>query len=319
MILKIFILSFIMLIIEFIILDLLCYLFLYKLQSPVITLGSRFITLKNIITNNYVQKRNYSSDSKSDLDTESASTELPEVKPVIVYLNTDLDKVSILKDNKGKAGVYRWINNVNGKTYIGSSIDIQSRMYIYFSPRILLDEVKFPTPIYSALRKYGYSSFTLEILEYCDRNDAVKREQYYMDLLQPEYNILKVAGSMLGYKHTEETLKKFNERVVSEETRKNLSKAATGRILTEAEREKLSNIRKGLILSEEIKKKISETSTKLRGVTVKITDLETNEELLFDNITKLATNLNVSRTVVRKCINKGSLLKNRYKIEEQNK
>lgn len=30
-----------------------------------------------------------------------------------------------------------------------------------------------------------------------------------MDLLNPEYNILKTAGSFLGFKHSEETIEKF--------------------------------------------------------------------------------------------------------------
>jgi len=34
----------------------------------------------------------------------------------------------------------------------------------------------------------------------------LSREQYYIDSLNPEYNILKTAGSLLGYKHTEETI-----------------------------------------------------------------------------------------------------------------
>ena len=47
-----------------------------------------------------------------------------------------------------------------------------------------------------------------------------------------EYNILQQAGSSLGFKHSKETLEFFkNHREVSEETRKNLSLAATGRIL----------------------------------------------------------------------------------------
>jgi len=45
--------------------------------------------------------------------------------------------------------------------------------------------------IYKALLKYGYSKFSLEILEYCDPKDLTKREQYYLDLLKPNYNILK--------------------------------------------------------------------------------------------------------------------------------
>jgi hypothetical protein len=62
-----------------------------------------------------------------------------------------------------------------------------------------------------ALLKYGYSNFKLEILEYCLPEDVINREQYYLDLLQPEYNIYKVAGSPSGYKHTEETLAKLRE------------------------------------------------------------------------------------------------------------
>jgi hypothetical protein len=45
----------------------------------------------------------------------------------------------------------------------------------------------------------------LDILEYCEKVKTVilKSEQYYIDLLKPEYNILTKAGSSLGYKHTE--------------------------------------------------------------------------------------------------------------------
>jgi group I intron endonuclease len=65
--------------------------------------------------------------------------------------------------------------------------------------------------ISKALIKYGYSNFTLEILEYCNRSDAIIREQYYLDLCKPEYNLLKVAGSRLGYIHTENTLAKMRD------------------------------------------------------------------------------------------------------------
>jgi len=46
--------------------------------------------------------------------------------------------------------------------------------------------------IYSALLKNGHGSFKLDIIEYCNKADII-REQYYLDLLKPEYNILKVA------------------------------------------------------------------------------------------------------------------------------
>jgi group I intron endonuclease len=65
--------------------------------------------------------------------------------------------------------------------------------------------------INKALLKYGYSNFTLEIIEYCDRKDVLVREQYYLDLCKPEYNILNVAGSSLGYIHSENTRAKMKE------------------------------------------------------------------------------------------------------------
>lgn len=64
--------------------------------------------------------------------------------------------------------------------------------------------------IFRALIKYGYSNFTLEILEYCDKLKVVEREQYYIDVLRPKYNLLKVAGSRFGTKHSEDTRDKMS-------------------------------------------------------------------------------------------------------------
>jgi hypothetical protein len=41
-----------------------------------------------------------------------------------IYLNADKDKLDILKENKGKSGIYLWENIENGKIYIGSSINL---------------------------------------------------------------------------------------------------------------------------------------------------------------------------------------------------
>lgn len=70
--------------------------------------------------------------------------------------------------------------------------------------------------IYRALLKNGYSNFSLEILEYCSPENKFLREQYYMDLLKPDYNVLKTAGSFLGFKHSEETIKKFRIQSVKQ-------------------------------------------------------------------------------------------------------
>ena len=59
--------------------------------------------------------------------------------------------------------------------------------------------------IWGSLLKHGYSIFILEILEYCDTTNIIQREQYYLDNLKPEFNILTVARSSKGFKHSQKT------------------------------------------------------------------------------------------------------------------
>lgn len=59
--------------------------------------------------------------------------------------------------------------------------------------------------IYRSLIKNGYSNFELEILEYCKLDIVLDREQYYLDSFNLEYNILKIVGSLRGFKHREVT------------------------------------------------------------------------------------------------------------------
>jgi len=129
---------------------------------------------------------------------------------VIIYSNAELQKKSILAENKGKSGIYLWTNKVNDKCYVGSSVDLGKRFIKYFS-RSYITDLKNVMLIYKAILAHGYSNFSLEILEYSepDKNIILEREQYYLDLLKPEYNILSTAGSSLGHKHSKETRDKI--------------------------------------------------------------------------------------------------------------
>jgi len=105
-----------------------------------------------------------------------------------------------------------WTNLLNGKCYVGSGANLSIRLSHYFSNQHLETQLKSrKSAIYSAILGYGLSNFSLEILEYCSPSDAVLREQYYIDLLKPEYNLLKTAGSWLGNKHSEESKAKLSE------------------------------------------------------------------------------------------------------------
>jgi group I intron endonuclease len=63
-----------------------------------------------------------------------------------------------------------------------------------------------------ALLKYGYSNFSLTILEYCEPCKCLEREGYYFLLLNPEYNTAKEPGApMSGHTHSDETRQIISE------------------------------------------------------------------------------------------------------------
>jgi group I intron endonuclease len=125
------------------------------------------------------------------------------------YENAYDMRKDILKENKGKSGIYMLTNKLTNDIYIGQSIDISKRFKNYFNISYIKSKESFI--ISRALIKYGYSNFSVTILEYCDKSDLLIREQYYFDKLNPEYNILKIAGSYRYYKHLEETKAKISK------------------------------------------------------------------------------------------------------------
>ena len=120
------------------------------------------------------------------------------VEPIKIYNNSLLNKFNVLDDNLGKSGIYRWVHGIKNKSYVGSSINLCHRLRNYYSINYLKRRVLTSNSrIYTALLEFGYENFTLEILEYCDKNIIIEREQYYIDLLKPEYNIQSIAGIVL--------------------------------------------------------------------------------------------------------------------------
>lgn len=149
--------------------------------------------------------------------------------PYVTYKNLEINKYVIYKENRKKSAVYRWNNLITGEVYVGSAVDLTQRLWGYFSIPFLKKELRRNrSRISNSLLKYGYSNFSLDVLEYCESTVLISREQYYIDLLNPEYNILKIAGSRLGSKHSPETLLKYKNRKLSEASLANLIKSKAG-------------------------------------------------------------------------------------------
>jgi len=143
-------------------------------------------------------------------------------------------------------GVYQLINAYNGKSYVGSCA---SKTFMYerlIHHRSNLLDDKHPNPILQrAVNKYSILCFYVKILVICNENDCLKHEQFWIDKLEPEYNIAKVAGNTKGiivsdkrkekqrasmkrfYKQHPEALEKLrNERLGKKRSKKTALKIA---------------------------------------------------------------------------------------------
>ena len=154
------------------------------------------------------------------------------LKPVKVYNSLKDDRVQILKNEKDKSVVYCLINKINGHAYVGSSINLSSRMRNYLNNTFLKSKQNINIPIVNALLKYDQLNFTLLLMEYVEAESLTIRETFYISLLMPYYNVLKQGYSSLGYKHTEETKQLLSKlaknRIHSDKTKSLIARAMIG-------------------------------------------------------------------------------------------
>ena len=117
-----------------------------------------------------------------------------------------------------KCGIYKIINKINNKYYIGSSNNIcEGSGNRWWRHIYQLNKNKHKNlHLQNAWNKYGPNSFMFEIIEECTEDQLLTKEQFYLNLckLNPKlnYNISYDASApMKGRNHTEETKDKMRE------------------------------------------------------------------------------------------------------------
>ena len=161
------------------------------------------------------------------------------------------------------SGVYQIKNNANNNIYIGSSINFNQRKYKHFSN--LRNNKHKNIHLQNSYNKYGEDSLNFSILAICPKEYLIKMEQWFIDNLNPEYNIRKNAKNNLGLKHSEETKEKMRQsrsgRIISEETKRKISNAHKGKKLSEEHKEKLRISLKGRKFTDSHKEKIRQSNS----------------------------------------------------------
>jgi hypothetical protein len=146
--------------------------------------------------------------------------------------------------------------------------------------------------------KYGYLSFEFKVLEIIvakgeandistQRETLLAAEQKYINMIQPEYNILSNAGSNLG-------------RKLSEITKQKMSTAKKG----------VPSHRKNSVHSLESKAVMRKNSTRRMEVYV-----YSSENLFlnyYHSINECSIALRIDRRTIRKALASGSLVDNKY-------
>ena len=178
-------------------------------------------------------------------------------------------------------GIYK-ITSPLGYIYIGQSINIDYRFYVYKKLKC-----KAQLRIYNSFVKHGVDNHLFEIIEECPFNLLNERERYWQDF----YNVLgkkglncnlvstnnspkilsdetklKISNSLIGFRHTKESKDKISKsligRPVSKETRSKISESNKNKQFSIERRQKISNALKGRKIPKEV---IQKRTKKLSG------------------------------------------------------
>ena len=179
-------------------------------------------------------------------------------------------------------GIYCIENLINGKKYIGKSIDLEKRMYKYH---------EYSTALNRAINKYGKDAFKRFIVECCKIDILEEREKYYIKEWKTK--------APNGYNLTDGGEGMSNP---SDETRKRLSEALSGE----------NHPNWGIHLSDETKNNIRESLSGEKGywygknlpdwMKIKIGDCNRNPS----EETRMKHSISSSRRLGRKNINASS-------------
>lgn len=160
-------------------------------------------------------------------------------------------RYNVVMDNLNLSGIYQILHVASGKLYVGSAINIGYRWDQHL--RALKRNGHHNRKLQNAWNKYGADAFVFAVVEFVDNaDDLLSREQYWIDqkeAVAKGYNLAPKAGSLLNFKHTEETKEKMSSAHIglprSEEHRKNLSIANTGKKMSDEARQKMREAKLG--------------------------------------------------------------------------
>lgn len=219
----------------------------------------------------------------------------------------------LFANNNFKSYIYVITNLINSKIYVGQSVNPIQRFYNH------IHDSRANSLIYNAIKKYGKENFSFEIILCCfDIETIDKLEQTYISLYNSNnrnfgYNI--ESGGSLTKNKTIETRQKISaakkgvkrtpEQIIK------MSQYLTGIPKSKDHIEKVKKANTGKKRSSEYCEWLKKDRQQNMGRRIKLTNINTNEEILFLAIREAARFIKSSHQNIR------SALKNSYTINKQ--
>lgn len=132
-----------------------------------------------------------------------------------------------------RPGIYGIVCLVDGKRYVGSAVNLYQRWATHKNR--LNDGVHHCKNLQEIWTGLGEAGFEFQVLELCDREELLFKEQELLDEMFGKpwcLNLNPIAASRLGTKASEETRRKMSKahkgRIVSEESRRKISQSHVG-------------------------------------------------------------------------------------------
>ena len=101
-------------------------------------------------------------------------------------------------------------NNVNDKSYVGQSINIENRWTHHKSE--LNNNKHINDYLQNAWNKYGEDNFSFIVIEECKESELNEKEIYYINKynsMNNGYNLCEGGNGIRGYRHTKEEIEKM--------------------------------------------------------------------------------------------------------------
>jgi len=173
---------------------------------------------------------------------------------------------------RNKTGVYCWLNAANGKRYIGSGAKcLQGRKEHHLND--LASNRHWNRHLQAAWNKYGADRFQFCVLEYCESDLCLVREQYWIDHYQAAdqrfgYNLSPTAGSPLGVRRSEKTKKliskvkkkqglspELRQKIVAANRRRRGTKRGPNKVQSSHKGRKLSALHKAALAAAWVRRR----------------------------------------------------------------